>query len=116
MVLENRSTKDVVKHHLAALLSGDVNEILQDYGDNSVVFTPDGPVQGLADLGLLFTAFLGDLPEGSLAKLEVLREDYHGDAAYLLWSIPGLFPMGTDTFVIAEGKILTQSFAAYLEE
>ncbi len=116
MVLENRSTKDVVEHHLAALLSGDVNDILQDYSDNSIVFTPDGPVQGLADLSSLFTAFLSELPEGSLAMLEVLREDYNGDAAYLLWSIPGLFPLGTDTFVVAEGKILTQSFAAYRQE
>lgn len=112
----NTSTQDVVKHHLAAMLSADVDQLLMDYVDESIVFTPDGPVQGLADLRSLFTHFLGELPQGSLDKLELIREDYYDNAAYLLWSIPGLFPMGTDTLVVVDGKILTQSFAAYRQQ
>ncbi|MAY38280.1 MULTISPECIES: nuclear transport factor 2 family protein [Spongiibacter] len=106
-----RSTEEVVRHHLASLLDGNIDRILTDYDDCTTVFTPDGPVQGLAPLRQLFQNFLGQLPPGSLEKLEVSRQDIRGDSAYLLWRIPGLFALGTDTLVIRDGKIRLQSFA-----
>ena len=78
---------------------------------SEVVRSGPNPVQGLAPLRQLFQNFLGQLPPGSLEKLEVSRQDIRGDSAYLLWRIPGLFALGTDTLVIRDGKIRLQSFA-----
>ena len=109
--IDQRSTEEVVSHHLEALLRGDVDSILTDYDTSSLIFTPDGPVQGLDALRQLFQTFLAQLPPASLEKLEVSRQDILGDSAYLLWHIPGLFALGTDTLLIREGKIRIQSFA-----
>lgn len=108
--------QSVVRHHVAALVSGKIDEILIDYEPRSLVFTPSGPVLGLTALRELFTDFLCTLPRGSLEKLEILREDYVDNHAYLLWEVRDLFPLGTDTYVVENGKILMQSFAAYSKE
>ena len=50
------ATKDVLHHHLAAFGAGDVDEILKDYTDDSVLITADGTIRGLEALREAFTA------------------------------------------------------------
>jgi len=107
-------TRKVVEHHVQSLIELNVEEILRDYTEDSVLFTPDGPVQGLANLRMVFEGFLQNMPEGLIDNLEFLRRDVVRDVAYLLWTSGEDAPLGTDTFVVQEGKIRVQTFAAYL--
>jgi len=114
MACTESSTKQVVEHHIDALIKMDVNEILSDYTDKSVLFTPDGPVQGLTVLRQVFESFLSTMPDGLIANLEFIRKDYVNGTAYLLWKSGKSAPMGTDTFWVDDGKIMVQTFAAYM--
>lgn len=107
-------TRKVVEHHIQSLTALDVDEILRDYTEESVLFTPDGPVRGLAELKKVFEGFLQTMPEGLIDNLKFLRRDFVDDVAYLLWMSGESAPLGTDTFVIKNGKISIQTFAAYL--
>ena len=111
------STESVLAHHLESIGAGDVEAILADYTDASVLFTPDGVLRGLDQLRELFTAFTTQLlPPGSAFTLHQQLID--GESAYIVWegeSDAVVFRYGTDTFWIHDDKILTQSFAALIE-
>jgi hypothetical protein len=107
-------TKKVVEHHVESLIRLNVEEILTGYTEESILFTPSGPVQGLSGLKQVFEAFFQAMPEGLIENLEFIRKDYVKDTAYLLWKSGENAPLGTDTFFVKDGKILVQTFAAYL--
>jgi predicted SnoaL-like aldol condensation-catalyzing enzyme len=47
-------------------------------------------------------------------SFELLRQEVSGDTAYIVWTAEtadNRFEVGTDTFIVQNGKILTQTFA-----
>jgi predicted SnoaL-like aldol condensation-catalyzing enzyme len=47
-------------------------------------------------------------------SFELLRREVCGDTAYIVWTAEtadNRFEVGTDTFIVQNGKILTQTFA-----
>ncbi len=52
------STTTVVGRHFQAFLAGDVEAIMQDFGDDAVVCTPDGTLRGP---GCVISVTLGTL-------------------------------------------------------
>ena len=111
------STARTLAHHLESLVDGNVDAIMTDYSDSSVLITPDGPLRGLGEIRRLFSKIVGNmLPAGS--EFEVLRQEIEGDVAYTVWR--GTSPLfnfliGTDTFIIRDGKIVCQTFAAQIQ-
>jgi SnoaL-like protein len=110
------STTETLARHLAAVAEGNLDAIMSDYTDRSVVITPDGPLRGLAEIRMLFDKIITRvLPPGS--AFEMLRREIEGDVAYTVWrgeSENFNLLMGTDTFIIREGKIVCQTFAAQI--
>jgi ketosteroid isomerase-like protein len=111
-------TKAVFEHHLAALGNGDVEEILKDYTEESVLLTADGTSKGRDALRGFFSAIVAGLfkPGTYAFTMDVVRIE--GDVAYCVWhaSCAGAaIVLGTDTFVVRDGKIATQTFAAKIE-
>jgi ketosteroid isomerase-like protein len=105
-------TEATLKHHLQAFREG-VDAILSDYTEDSVLFTPDGPVRGLDGLRTFFDGFIRDWPpELFVDALRLIRQDVDGEVAYLVWKAEPYITMGTDTFVVRNGKIMVQTFAA----
>ena len=46
--------------------------------------------------------------------IEMLRQEVDGDTAYIVWkaeTADNRFELGTDTFIVQNGKIVTQTFA-----
>ena len=85
---------------------------MEDYIEESVIFTPQGPAQGRAAIETLFRNVILPLLSAELMqKFNVMRQDIVGDTVYLLWSAEGTTPMAADTFVYRDGKIVYQSFA-----
>jgi ketosteroid isomerase-like protein len=106
------STKDVLDHHLKCFDAGDLNGILSDYAPNAVLFTPDGPLRGADAIRPLFEAMVAEFGKPG-ATFSMKQQLVEGDYAYILWTAEtadNVYEVGTDTFVVRDGKILAQSF------
>jgi ketosteroid isomerase-like protein len=106
------STATLFERHIGNVMAHNVAGIMEDYNEESVILTPQGPVQGTAAIEALFRDFILPLLSPELIqKFNMVRQDVVGDAVYLLWSAEGTTPMAADTFVYRDGKIAYQSFA-----
>ena len=112
------TTQEVLNHHLESFGKGDVDELVSDFTEESVVITPTDTIKGLDAIRGLFEAFTTDmLPPG--CTFEMIKMDVSGDVAYVFWNAESdshKFTAATDTFVVKEGKILVQTFAGLVEE
>lgn len=107
-------TEAVVRHHLQAFLEQrGVAAIVADYDETARFLTEAAVYRGKEQIGGFFRDFLDALPAGAIDRfaLRTLRVD--GDVAYLTWSVGAEIPLGTDTFVVADGRIVAQTFAMY---
>jgi ketosteroid isomerase-like protein len=109
----NNLTDMTLNHYLQAFSEGDIDAILSDYTDDSVLLTPAGAVRGLDQLRMFFKGFMNNLPAGFLDSFNMVRKDVEGDIGYVVWQSGHFAPLGTDTFVVRDGKIMTQTFTAY---
>ena len=106
------STKDVIDNHLKCFGAGDLNGILSDYAPDAVLFTPDGPLRGVDGIRPLFEAMIAEFAKPG-AAFNMKRQSIEGDYGYLLWTAEtadNRYEVGTDTFVVRDGKIVAQSF------
>lgn len=114
----SQKTVEVLAHHINSLGSGNVDAIMEDYTDESVMFTPDGVLVGAAAIRPFFEKIVKDLlPAGS--SFNVARQDVHGETAYILWTADSInvrFHLGTDTIVVRDGKIAIHTFGAAIQQ
>jgi ketosteroid isomerase-like protein len=108
------STSDVLDHHLKSFAEYDLDGVLADYSADALLFVPTGPVKGPDEIKPLFEALVSEFAKpGSSFTLQQRCVD--GDHAYILWTAEtadNLYEFATDTFVVRNGKIVAQSFAA----
>lgn len=104
-----RTVQQIVQHHVAALATKDIDEILSDYSEQSALLSPTGAARGLDELRAMFTGVLESLP-GFFDAILISSQEYEGDVGYIAWTAPGYFTFGTDTFVVRDDKILVQTF------
>jgi ketosteroid isomerase-like protein len=105
-------TKDVLEHHLKCFGEGDLTGILSDYAPGAVLFTPDGPLRGADAIRPLFQAMIAEFGRPGVA-FSMKQYFVEGDYAYILWTAEtadNVYELGTDTFVVRDGKIVAQSF------
>ena len=103
-------------HHLTAFGGGDVDEILADYTEESVLITPDGPCAGWRRfVPYLKTSSRSCRPDRTFIMIKQVTE---GELAYIFWKAESdhvSIPLGTDTFIIRDSKIVLQTFAGTIE-
>ena len=109
--LVNAATGSVLRNHLRAATIG-VDAVMQDYSDRSVLVTRDGTYRGLGEIRGFFKALFDALPAGFFDELRMIRQEIVGEVAFILWERKPLLAQATDTFVVRDGKILYQTFAA----
>lgn len=112
--MSTEETQKVVGHHIRAMAKGDMESVLSDYTDDSVVYWEDGPSKGLAEIQTFAQTFLDSLPDGFWKNAETLQANFDGEMGFTLWKSPGV-PIGTDTYVVRDGKIAIQTFAMFVE-
>jgi ketosteroid isomerase-like protein len=108
-------TAQVLSHHLRALGGGKLDEVLDDYVEDSVLITPDGPIKGRRGIRAAFEGFLSGLFKPGTYELTVDARHVDGEVAYITWHAKCAsadIALGTDTFMVKDGKILVQTFAA----
>ncbi|AUV82934.1 nuclear transport factor 2 family protein [Salinigranum rubrum] len=111
------TTEDVLDHHLDAFTTQDLEEVMVDYDDDSVVITNMGTFRGLDEIEDLFSGLFDEYSqEGSRVDLE--QKEIEGDTAYIVWNgetPDNDYEFCTDTFRIEDGIITLQTFAGKVE-
>ncbi len=108
------STKDVLDHHLKCFGEGNLEGILTDYSSDAVLFMPAGPLKGPDAIKPVFEAMFSEFAKPG-ASFAMHQQCVEGDYAYILWTAEtadNSYDAATDTFVVRNGKIVAQSFAA----
>ena len=114
MSTESSVTETVVRNHLQAFLKQKgITAILKDYDEHARLLSEAKVYQGKQEIHSFFVDFIGSLPAGAydVFSLSSLRVD--GNIVYITWSIGSDVPLGTDTFIVDQGKIVSQTFAMY---
>jgi hypothetical protein len=104
----------VVRKHLDTFLQGQgADAIVSDYDEGARLYTEGRVFVGQSEIRRFFSQFLDALPPGTtkLFQLRSLQSDYK--IAFITWSVAGYIPLGTDTFVVEDGKIISQTFAMH---
>ena len=100
-------------NHLRAARDG-VDAVMRDYADESVLVTPQATYRGSSAIRQFFDGFFKELPAGFFDAFKLNRQEVVGENGYILWQSHPWVPLATDTFVIRDGKIRFQTFAAYV--
>lgn len=108
--MPTNETKAVTDHHIEALLASDLEGVMKDYTDDSVVISNLGGVA--RGLDAIRASFSPVTDGGGIPGLEISVEHVDGDIAYVTWSAEGI-PFGTDTFVVRDNKIAVQTAAMH---
>ncbi len=101
---------EVVMHHLGALQAKQLDEVLADYTDQSVLMAPERSFHGLAEIRAYWQAAMAGTPPEMMAAIQPVRQDVDGEVAYVVWKAEPFIKMATDTFVIRGGKILAHTY------
>ena len=104
-------TKAVFVHHLQSLGGGRLEDVLSDNTEDSVLFTPDGVIKGLAGIREFFGSAIKieGVPPDMMKTFAIIRQDIEGETVYLVWKAEPSVPPGTDTFIVRNGKIMVQT-------
>ena len=106
------STKEVLDHHLKCFADRDLTGVLSDYAPGAVLFTRDRPLRGADAIRPLFEAMIAEFSRPG-ARFTMEQQFVEGDYGYILWTAEtaeNVYEMGTDTFVVRDGRIVAQSF------
>jgi ketosteroid isomerase-like protein len=108
------STSDVLDRHLNSFAKYDLDAIAADYSSDAVLFTPNGPLKGPAEIKPLFQTLISEFVKPG-SSFTIQHRSIEGDHGYILWTAEtadNSYEFATDTFVVRNGKIVAQSFAA----
>src|SRR5262245_51982513 len=109
------TTRQVIEHHLDALAAGDLDAILGDYTDGSILIGPGGALEGKQAIRASFESGLESLFKPGTYEFTMDTLHIVDDIAYIVWHAncaSADIVLGTDTFLIRDGKIAVQTFAA----
>jgi len=113
----NSLSRQIILNHLDSFYNHDIDSLLSDYTDESIVITLQNTFKGLKEIRTFITQFVVFFPRGEttliLDKLTV--ED---EVGYIVWhaKTPKIqVSLGSGTFIIKKGKILHQTIIGQLE-
>lgn len=108
----NSLSKQIVLNHLDSFFNQNIDSILSDYTDESIIITLWDTFKGLKEIRTYITEFVVFFPKRKtifiLDKISV-----EGELAYIVWhaKTPEVHvSLASGTFIIKNGKILQQTF------
>ncbi len=109
---DEQTTQQVVDHHLEAFIGNDLEEVMADYTEESVLITPDRTYSGLAEIRENFVNAYAALPKDS-TTVSVIKNMAVKEVGYIIWEAdaPNFdFKNCSDSFIVHDGKIILQTF------
>jgi ketosteroid isomerase-like protein len=114
MNVDSTATETVVRNHLQAFLEQkSVAAIVSDYDDDAHFYSEAKIYRGKQEIHDFFKDFIASLPTQAIERFALRSLQVDRNIAYITWCIGSDIPLGTDTFVVDNGKIISQSFAMY---
>ncbi|WP_158859239.1 nuclear transport factor 2 family protein [Lunatibacter salilacus] len=111
--IDEAQTEAVLDHHWETFVTNDLDGVMEDYTDESILITPNGTYRGLDEIrGNFVNAFNAFPTQG--AELTLNTSLAVSDVGYILWEAETpefTLTYATDTFIIRNGKIIRQTFA-----
>jgi ketosteroid isomerase-like protein len=114
---QNDALRNIVMHHLGSFQDNDLEAVIGDYTNESVFITQDATYKGLEEIKDFFTGLMIHFPKQK-SSFELDKVVVDNELVYIVWhaNTPSLdVAMGTDTFIIRNGKIYQQTFAGLLK-
>jgi ketosteroid isomerase-like protein len=103
------TTTTTLTQHLQAILQTDVDAIMRDYTEASVLVTPNGQLAGLTAIRSFFSQFIVSSPPELLQALTLTHQEITGEIAYIIWKAEPFIPFASDTFLIRDDTIVVQT-------
>ena len=107
------TVEEVINHDLQALGQNELSELMEDYTEQSEVWTQNGIISGLENISSFFSYAFTLFPKGK-TSLEIKNMIVKEDKVYMVWTADSPVinvPFATDCFEVKEGKITWQSVA-----
>lgn len=104
-------TRALFDRHNAAFAAGDIEALLADYSEDAVFIGPMGVLRGHSEIRDFFGAVIAEFAKPG-ASFTVNQTAFTDNVAYFAWqaeTADNVYEVGGDTFVIEEGKIVTQT-------
>lgn len=111
--ISEEKTKEVLDHHWEAFIQNDMEAVMADYTEASVLITPDRTYKGLDEIKTNFENAFKAFPQNQ-TTFQLNKSVVEGDVAYILWQArtPNFnLSYASDTFVVRDGKIISQTYA-----
>ncbi|WP_301926765.1 nuclear transport factor 2 family protein [Ferruginibacter sp.] len=113
MLSTTTTAENVIQHHLQALGNNNLKELLNDYTEQSELWTQNGIIAGMENISSFFSYAFTLLPKDK-SSLEIKKMISKDEKVYIVWTADSPvinIPFATDCFEIKEGKITWQSTA-----
>ena len=111
--MSTHQTEATLGNHLRAFFHKSIDGVVADYAEDSVLIIQAGPLRGIAEIRSFFVHFIETLPAGFLEAFKMQKQEFVGEIGYIVWEAAPWVQFATDTFVVRDGKIRFQTFAAY---
>jgi ketosteroid isomerase-like protein len=111
-------TKAVLDHHFAAFAAADTDEVLKDYNEESILITPEATHKGRQAIRAFFSDSFSGLFKPGTYELTPDTLTIEGDVGYVVWHATCAsadIPLATDTWIVRDGKVAVQTFAAKID-
>ena len=110
--INENDTRKVLDHHWQAFKQGNLDAVMEDYTEESILILPDGTHEGLDEIREVFIGAFKSYPQGS-SSLHLEKSVVEKDVAYIIWTADAptfTLEHGSDTFLIRDGKIIRQTY------
>jgi len=118
MATQVDTTRQVLEHHLNAFGAGDLDGILDDYADDSILISPDGALKGKQAIRVFFESVLASPFKPGTYRFTMDTMHVVDDVVFMVWHAncaSADIVFAADTFLIKDGKIAVQTYAPKIE-
>jgi len=112
----SKDVENVLSRHLQSFINNDLEALMSDYTEQSVLITHDQTYSGTQEIKAFFTELMKYFPKNQ-SNFDLDKLVTNEELVFIVWhaTTPTLeVPLGTDTFLIKQGKIYQQTFAGQL--
>lgn len=112
----NKDAEIVLSRHLQSFIDNDLDTLMSDYTEQSVLITHQQTCKGIQQIRAFFTEIMKFFPKNQ-SSFDLDKLETNNELVFIVWhaTTPSLeVPLATDTFIIREGKIQKQTFAGQM--
>jgi hypothetical protein len=112
-------TEKTLARHWRDFGAGDVESIMADYAPDAVLVTARTTWKGHTEIREGFRKLFAEMFPPKLTAVKLEKQVVEGELAFIVWSGDSpkySVPFATDTFLIRDGKIVAQTFAAQMDK